>query len=166
MPPAEAAARKEEEEARRFRPAFRFAGGYQLGRAHGISANGARFRAGVGAQNDSSAHYAMLSALYGETEQGLRAWDIRLGWCGDFLRWKILRAGVDIEFGYLVVRRATLDARMWALGMGIGGHVGVDVFPFGPRDDHAITIEGRFDGHLHFGNALYWGPSILVGVRF
>jgi hypothetical protein len=131
-----------------------------------VTTNGGRFRGAVGAQTDSGAHYATISILYGSTEQGLRAWDLRFGWTGDFLRYKILRAGVDLEVGYMVVRRATIDARMWALGIGAGIHAGVDVFSWGFHDDHAITLDARLDGHFHFGNAPYWGPTLLAGLRF
>ena len=153
-------------EAKRVRAAFRGAAGFQYARLSGIPVTGARMRLGVGGQTDSGAHYGGLSVLYGSTENGLRTWDIRFGWTGDFIRAGIVRLGVDVEFGYLVVRRASVDERQWALGAGAGVHASVDLVPFGPRDDHAITLEGHFDGHLHFGNTFVWGPSILAGVRY
>jgi hypothetical protein len=160
------APKEDEAEGKKSRLSFRFNGGYQLGRLHSVPTNGGRFRAGVGAQTDSSAHYATISLLYGSTDQGLRAWDFRVGWQGDFLRYKILRAGVDVEAGYMFVRRVTEDRRIWAFGIGAGIHAGVDVFSWGPRDDHAITIDARLDGHIHFGTAPYWGPTLMAGLRF
>ena len=127
---------------------------------------GGRLRLGVGAQNDSTAFYAMGTILYGSTEEGLRTWDLRASISADLVRTGIFRFGPDLEMGYLVVRRATVDSRMWALGLGAGIHASLDVYPFGPRDDHAVFIEGKLDAHLHFGNALMWGPSVLAGVRY
>jgi hypothetical protein len=159
--------RGEEDPAAKLRLTMRGALGYQLAPVHGIPISGGRLRLGVGAQNDHSAHYAVLSFLYGGTEEGLRTWDARVGWMGDFLRTGIVRLGVDVEAGYLVVRRVTLDGdRMWALGLGGGVHGSLDLYSFGPRNDHALMLEGRFDIAFHFGPAFMWGPTLLVGFRY
>ncbi len=152
--------------ANEMRIALRGAGGFQYAKVHGVPITGARLRLGAGGQTDFGGHYAVLSILYGSTESDLRAWDVRVGWIGDFLRFSIFRLGLDAEVGYLVIRRASVDDRLWALGAGAGVHVSADVFSFGPRGDHAITVEGRFDGHLHFGPAFVWGPSVLAGFRY
>ena len=149
-----------------FRPTFKGAAGFQYAQVHGVPITGGRLRLGVGGQNDSSAFYAMLSMLYGSTEESLRTWDVRGTISADLLRVGLLRLGGDLEMGYLVVRRATVDSRMWALGLGAGIHASVDVYQFGPRDDHAIFVEGKLDAHLHFGSAFMWGPSVLAGVRY
>ncbi len=149
-----------------FRPTFKGAAGFQYAQVHGVPITGGRLRLGVGGQNDSSAFYAMLSMLYGSTEESLRTWDVRGAISADLLRVGILRLGGDLEMGYLVVRRATVDSRMWALGLGAGVHASLDAYPFGPNDDRAIFVEGKLDAHLHFGNAFMWGPSILAGVRY
>jgi hypothetical protein len=143
----------DEDPAKKVRLSLRGGLGYALQPLHGVPVSGGRLRLGVGGQTDSSAHYAMVSFLYGATEEGLRTWDARVGWTGDFYRTGILRLGVDVEMGYLFVRRATFDDRMWALGVG-------------PRNDHALTVEGRFDVHLHFGPAVMWGPTLLLGFRY
>ena len=157
---------EKEDPAKKARLAIRGGLGYQHAPVNGIPVNGGRLRLGIGAQTDSSAHYAMISALYGESEEGLRTWDVRVGWTGDFLRYGILRLGVDVEGGYLVVRRVTFDDRMWALGVGGGAHVGLDFYPWGERNDHALTVEGKFDVHLHFGPTVMWGPTLMVGFRY
>lgn len=149
-----------------FRPTFKGAAGFQYAQVHGVPINGGRLRLGAGAQNDASAFYAMLSMLYGSTEEGLRTWDLRGTISADLVRAGIFRLGGDLEMGYLVVRRATVDSRMWALGLGAGVHASLDVYPFGPRGDHAVFLEGKLDAHLHFGNAFMWGPSILAGIRY
>ncbi|MCW5836512.1 MAG: hypothetical protein KIS78_29200 [Labilithrix sp.] len=149
-----------------FRPTLKGSAGFQYAQAHGVPITGGRLRLGVGAQNDSSAYYAVLSVLYGGTAEGLRTWDVRGSISGDLLRTGILRLGLDLEMGYLVVRRVTVDSRMWALGLGAGVHASVDVYAFGPRDDHAVFLEGKLDAHLHFGNAFVWGPSVFVGIRY
>lgn len=157
---------EDEAKGRAFRPAFKGALGYQYAHVHGVPIQAGRLRLGVGGQNDTMAHYAMLSIMVGETEAERRAWDLRVGWSGDWRVVSILRLGLDAEVGYLFIRRVTIDERMYALGIGVGAHVGIDVLSWGPGDDHALTVEGRFEGHIHFGNADLWGPSILLGLRF
>lgn len=165
-PAAAPAPDDDEVKGRAFRPSFKGALGFEYAHVHGVPIEAGRLRLGVGGQNDVMAHYAMLSIMVGETEAGRRAWDVRIGWSGDARIATILRLGLDVELGYLFVRRATIDERMYALGIGAGAHVGVDALTWGPRDDHALTIEGRIEGHIHFGNAALWGPSILLGLRF
>lgn len=149
-----------------YRTTFKGAAGFQYAQVHGVPVTGGRLRLGVGAQNDARAFYAMATVLYGSTEEGRRTWDLRGSLSVDLLRLGILRLGGDLAMGYLVVRRATVDSRMWALGLGAGVHASIDAYRFGPHDDHAIFVEGRFDAHLHFGTAFMWGPSILGGIRY
>jgi len=140
--------------------------GWQYVRVHDVPITAAKVNLMFGAQNDWIAHYALLSFMIGSTEESRRAWDLRLGYMGDLLRWSVLRAGVGADAGYLVIRRVSYDDRAYAFGVGALFHVGVDLFPFGPRNDHALTIDGRFEAHIHFGNAAMWGPSILAGFRW
>lgn len=149
-----------------FRTTFKGSAGLQYAQVHGVPITGGRLRLGVGAQNDARAFYAMATMLLGSTEEGLRTWDLRGSLSADLLRLGILRLGGDLEMGYLVVRRATVDARMWALGLGAGVHASIDAYQFGARDDHAVFIEAKLDAHLHFGTAFMWGPSILGGIRY
>lgn len=158
--------KEKEDEGKTLRLAGRGEGGFQYSRLYGVPITGARGRIGIGAQNDSTANYATLSVLYGATENDLRTWDVRVGWQGDLLRFGVVRLGLDVEFGYLFIRRATFDNRMFTLGAGAGVHAGVDLFPFGPRNDHAVTAQVRFDTSLHFGGAFVWGPAVLVGFRY
>jgi len=158
--------KSDEEIGRTFRPSGLVEGGYQYQQIHGVPITGGRLRLGVGGQNDSQAHYAVLSILYGSTEESLRSYDVRLGWNGDFLRKSIFRLGGQVELGYLWIKRTTIDKRMWALGIGGGIHASADVLQFGARDDHALYVEGRFDVHAHFGPAFIWAPSLLVGFRY
>ncbi|MBX3228657.1 MAG: hypothetical protein KIT84_08395 [Labilithrix sp.] len=164
--PASAPPQSEEDAAKKHRLSFRGAGGFQYQQVNGIPVTGARVRLGVGSQTDTIAHYGGISVLYGATENDLRTWDVRLGYTGDLLRMGVLRLGGTAETGYLFIRRATIDKRMYALGIGAGVHLGVDLFPFGPRNDHAVTAEARFDAHLHFGSVFVWGPSVLLGFRY
>jgi hypothetical protein len=148
------------------RSSFRGAGGFQAAWVDGVPITAARLRLGAGRQNDFVGYYATVSAFYGTTQNGLRTWDLRAGFSGDLLRLEIVRLGIDTEAGYLVIRRASIDSHLWALGLGVGVHASVDVFPFGPRADHAIFLEGRCDAYLHFGGAFMWGPTLLVGLRY
>ncbi|MBX3219721.1 MAG: hypothetical protein KF795_04325 [Labilithrix sp.] len=165
-PPAESQPVAPRVTGKEYRPSLKGSAGFQYAQAHGVPITGGRMRLGVGGQNDTSAFYAVLSMLYGSTAEGLRTWDVRGSISGDLLRTGILRLGIDVEMGYLVVRRVTVDSRMWALGLGAGVHASVDVYQFGPRDDHAIFLEGKLDAHLHFGSAFMWGPSVLAGIRY
>jgi hypothetical protein len=156
----------DEAQGKRLRTSFRAEGGFQYAQLYGVPITGAGVRFGAGSQTDSYAHYGTISFLYGSTENDLRTWDLRIGYTGDFFRYKILRLGLDVAMGYLFIHRASTDERMWALGAGAGAHVGVDLFPFGPRGDHAVTAQARFDASLHFGGAFLWGPTFLVGFRY
>jgi hypothetical protein len=162
-PPAPA---QKEDDGQKARTSFRAEGGFQYSQLFGVPRTGARLRFGAGAQNDSFAHYATISVLYGGTENDLRTWDFRLGYTGDFLRVSILRLGLDAEMGYLFIHRASADERMFALGAGAGAHAGFDIVAFGPHDDHAVTAQARFDASLHFGGAFVWGPAVLIGFRY
>jgi hypothetical protein len=148
------------------RTAFRAAAGIAYERVSSVPVTGGLLRLAVGGQNDFVGHYASLSIMTGLTENGLRTWDVRVGWTGDLLRADRVRLGMDADLGYLVIRRATVDSRMWALGAGVGIHASADLYTFGPRDAHAITLEGRLDGRLYFGGATTWGPSLLGGIRY
>jgi hypothetical protein len=140
--------------------------GYQYARLHSVPINAGRFRLGVGAQNDAQAHYFTFSSFVGATETERRVWDLRVGYEGELRLVGIVRLGLGLEAGYVVVRRASIDERMWALGVGAQAHVGVDAVTWGPRDDHALYVEARIEGHIHFGNADMWGPTLSVGLRF
>jgi hypothetical protein len=155
-----------EDEGKSARTSVRVEGGFQYSQLFGVPITGARVRIGAGAQTDSFAHYGTVSVLYGGTENDLRTWDFRVGYTGDFLRVSILRLGLDAEMGYLVIHRASLDERMFALGVGAGAHAGLDIVAFGPHGDHAVTAQARFDASLHFGGAFVWGPAVLIGFRY
>lgn len=155
-----------EDEGDRRRTSFRAEGGFQYAQVYAVPITGARVRLGIGTQSDKYASYGTFSVLYGGTESGLRTWDFHFGYTGDFLKVSILRLGLDADIGYLVIHRASLNDRMFALGAGAGAHAGFDLFAFGPHDDHAVTAQARFDASLHFGGAFVWGPAVLVGFRY
>jgi hypothetical protein len=157
---------QEEAKLKEFKPAIKAQLGYQYARLHSVPINAGRFRLGVGAQNDVQAHYFTFSSFVGATETDRRVWDLRVGYEGELRLAGILRLGLGLETGYVFVRRASIDERMWALGIGAQAHVGVDAVAWGPRDDHALYVEARIEGHIHWGNADMWGPTLSVGVRF
>jgi hypothetical protein len=157
---------QEEAKLREFKPAIKAQLGYQYARMYGIPIQAGRFRLGVGAQNDVQAHYFTFSSFIGATETERRIWDLRVGYEGELRLVGILRLGLGLEMGYVFVRRASIDERMWALGIGAQAHVGLDAVTWGPRDDHALYVEARIEAHIHFGNADMWGPTLSVGVRF
>lgn len=165
-PPPAANAAQDEAKLKEFKPSIKAQLGYQHARMYGVASNGGRFRLGVGAQNDVQAHFFTFSSMIGATETDRRIWDLRVGYSGELRLVGILRLGLGVETGYVFVRRATVDERMWALGIGVEAHVGVDAITWGARDDHALYLEARIEGHIHFGNADMWGPTLSVGVRF
>jgi len=165
VPPPDKEA-QEEEKAHRHSASAKLGVGYEYARLWGVPLNAGRLRTGVGAQNDFSGHYMMVSILVGETENGRRVWDARLGYANDFAVLSVLRLGIELELGYLVLHRATLDSRQWAMGVGAGAHVVFDAIQFGERNRSALYIEGRFEGHVHFGGGVLWGPTISLGLRF
>jgi hypothetical protein len=149
-----------------FKPALKVQLGYQYARMYGIPISAGRLRLGVGAQNDVQAHYFTFSSMVGATETDRRVWDLRVGYEGELRLVGIVRLGLGLETGYVFVRRASIDERMWALGIGAQAHVGVDAITWGPRDDHALYLEARIEGHIHWGNADMWGPTLSLGFRF
>lgn len=157
---------EEERKGSRARPMFKAQLGFQYSRLFGVPIIGGRGRFGIGAQTDTQAHYLVISSMIGETETGRRMWDLRFGYGGELRLVSILRVGLGAEIGYVFVRRASIDERMWALGVGAEAHVGIDALTWGPRDDHALYFEARIEGHIHFGNADMWGPTISAGLRF
>lgn len=157
--------RSDAELGRARRTSFRGAAGYEYARIGGVPIQGARVRLGLGQQNDSAAHYGALSIFYGSTENHLNTWDVRLGWTLDLLRYGPLRLGFDAELGYVTIRRTALPDRLWSIGVGGGGHASIDLLSFGPRNDHAITAEARFDVYLHL-YAWMWGPTLMFGFRY
>jgi hypothetical protein len=174
------APREPREEAARLRPSYKAELGYQYAQVHGVPINAGRLSLFFGGQNDSQTHYGFATVMVGETREHRRTWDLRAGYSGDFLRAGILRAGLYAQMGYLVVRRVTLDSRAYAVGVGAGVHAGIDVITFGGETicsktksnecvkvaEHALTLDARFDGNIHFGNAFQWGPSVLLGFRW
>jgi len=156
----------EEAKGRRARAMFKVQLGFQYSRLHSVPIVGGRMRFGVGAQTDTQAHYFVFSSMIGETETERRAWDLRIGYGGDMRFATIARIGVGLELGYVFVRRASIDERQWALGIGADVHLGIDALTWGPHEDHALFFEARIEGHLHFGNADMWGPTLSAGIRF
>jgi hypothetical protein len=122
-------------------------------------------RLGFGAENKWMGHYGSLGFTWGETSQHLRTYDLMLGYGLDF-RISIVRLGVGAELGYLWVRRASVDSRMFALGIGAWGHAGIDIVQFGPNERFGFYVDARLSGSIHYTNALLWGPSLMLGVRF
>jgi hypothetical protein len=150
----------------KIKPSFRGQLGYQYTHMFGVPINAGRLRLGVGLQNDDMGHYMTFSSMVGETETGRRAWDLRVGYEGELRLAGIVRLGAGLEIGYVFVRRASIDERQWALGIGAHVHGSVDALTWGFRDDHALYVDARIEGHIHFGNADLWGPTLSIGVRF
>lgn len=165
-PPSSGPNPDEEAKLAKIKPSFRGQLGYQYTHMYGVPINAGRLRLGVGLQNDSMGHYLTASSMVGETETGRRAWDLRVGYEGELRLAGIVRLGAGLEIGYVFIRRASIDERMWALGIGAHVHGSVDALSWGFRDDHALYIDARIEGHIHFGNADLWGPTLSVGLRF
>jgi hypothetical protein len=149
----------------KYYPSVKLEAGYSLRKLDDFGVSGLDLRGGVGAENKYIGHYFSLGFLYGSTSQSLRTYSLMGGYNLDF-RISIVRVGAGVEFGYLWVRRASVDARMFALGIGAYGHGGVDIVQFGPGERFGLYVDGRIQGSVHYTNALLWGPSIVVGVRF
>jgi hypothetical protein len=158
-------AREDEDREERPKPSLKIEAGPGLRKLHGITVLGADMRLAVGAQNNRLGHYAAFSFLYGSTEHTLRTWSMMLGYNLD-VRVSIVRLGLGLEGGALVVRRASLDNRMYSWGGGIFGHVGVDIADLGRNGHDALYVDLRLAGSLHYGGVGFWGPSLSLGVRF
>lgn len=165
-PPAPRKAEDDEDEGRQ-RTSLKLELGAAYRRVHGIEAGGGAFIVGAGMQNNRFGHYATFNFFYGATDLSLRTTGIFGGYNFD-VRAGIVRLGIGIEGGYVMIRRASLDKRLYAAGAGGFGHVGVDLVTFGDRkdkDEGALYLDLRLSGTLHAGNAGFWGPSIALGFR-
>jgi hypothetical protein len=136
-----------------------------LRRFFDMSLYGGDLRFGVGSQRREIGHYFEFSLFYGDTEYGLRAYDVFLGYGFD-AKIDIVHLGLGVEGGYLFIRRASLDDRMWALGIGAHLHAGIDLIKLGHDGEDALYLDLRLSGSLHMGGGALWGPSALVGFRF
>jgi hypothetical protein len=131
----------------------------------GLNVAGGDLRLGVGPQNNRLGHYAMVDFFYGATENSLRTWSVMIGYNLD-VRVNIVRLGLGLEGGALVVRRASLDKRMYSWGGGAYLHAGADIVSFGRNGYDALYVDVRFGGSLHYGGVGFWGPSLMLGFRF
>lgn len=166
-PPPPPRRTEDDEDEGRQRTSLKIELGAAYRRVHGIEVGGGAFIVGAGAQNNRFGHYATFNLFYGATDLALRTTGIFGGYNFD-VRAGIVRLGLGIEGGYLIIRRASLDKRLYALGAGGFGHIGVDVVTFGDRkdkDEGALYLDVRLSGTLHAGNAGFWGPSIALGFR-
>jgi hypothetical protein len=146
------------------RPSIKLEVGAAYRRLLGLSVAGADFRFGFGSQTNRMGHYVMVDFFYGATESSLRTWTAMLGYNLD-VRLGIVRLGLGFEGGALVVRRASLDKRMYSWGGGAYLHVGADIAQFGRNGSDAFYVDVRFGGSLHYGGVGFWGPSLMVGLR-
>lgn len=139
--------------------------GYTLRWLHAVGAQGLDLRLGVGGRSADFAHHASFALFYGATEAGLRAYDFKLGYNGDARVAGPFWLGLGVELGYVWVRRATVDARMYTFGVGGYAHALVELFQFGERDRSSLHLGARMTGGIHFGSAALWGPSVFLGMR-
>jgi hypothetical protein len=149
----------------RERPSFKLELGATARQVHGLALTGGDGRIGFGAQSRTIAHYAGIGFFYGGTEHGLRSYALMFGW-GMEGRFERFRVGIGAEAGWLFVRRATLNKRMYALGIGAWVQATFDLVKMGRHEDGAFYAGVRLAGSLHYGEAGFWGPSVLAGLRF
>jgi hypothetical protein len=171
-PSAPAAAKTDEEEGRTYRFAAKGQAGYELGVMYARPIHSARFRLGLGRQNDNYSQFVIIDGRYGQTPNGLGTWDIRLGGEVDLYRSGILRIGLGAASGLLILKRATTPSGALigsndavALTIGMDVHAGADLVRWGPRNDHALTIDARLDLHVFF-TGYYVAPGVVLGLRY
>ncbi|MEZ4258450.1 MAG: hypothetical protein R3B36_05255 [Polyangiaceae bacterium] len=147
------------------KPSLKLELGGSLRRLHDFGVTGLDWRFGVGAQNKAFGHYATVGGLWGATSERLRTCSVMAGYNFDFRFVEVLRLGVGLELGYLWVRRASVDTRMFALGAGGYFHLSADLAPLDKEGRRALYVDVRMQASIHYEDAVYWGPSALVGLR-
>jgi hypothetical protein len=155
----------EDEDIDKYYPSVKLEAGGTIRKLDGFGVTALDLRAGVGAENKSVGHYFSLGYMWGSTSESLRTYSLMLGYNLDF-RIFIVRLGAGLEAGYLWVRRASVDSRMFALGVGAYVHGGADIVQFGPQNRFGLYVDARLQGDIHYTNTNIWGPSLVVGVRF
>src|SRR5262249_31700131 len=155
----------EEPDISEFHPSFNMEAGGTLKKPDDFGVTARDLRGAVGAENAWVGHYFTIGFVWGATSENLRTYDLMLGYNLDF-RISIVRLGAGIETGYLWVRRASVDSRMFALGIGAYGHGGIDIVQFGPNERFGFYVHARFSGSITYTNPALWGPSLMRGVRY
>jgi hypothetical protein len=155
----------EEPNVNEFHPSFKLEIGGTLKKLDDFGVTALDLRGAVGAENKWIGHYLAIGFIWGATSENLRTYDLMIGYNLDF-RISIVRLGAGFELGYLWVRRASVDSRMFALGIGAYGHGGIDIVQFGPNERFGFYVDARFSGSIHYTNTTLWGPSLMLGVRY
>ena len=128
-------------------------------------------RLGVGVQGAQAS--ALVIADFGVGTLGasnLRATSGSLGVEAMIRALPFLRLGGGPRLGYLNVSRVTSGSPMEAFSIGVFASAKIDLYDFGPRDDHGVFMGARFDADLYGGNGagspLVWGPELFAGFRY
>lgn len=133
-------------------------------RLYGFGVYGLDGRAGVGSRGGTTGHFGSVGFFWGETSEHLRTYSVTAGY--DFeLYVAPLRFGVGVEGALLWVRRASVDARLFAPGIGAFVHGGLDLVKLGRRHG-AMYLDVRLQGAIFIDNAPLWGPTLSLGFRF
>lgn len=133
-------------------------------RLYGFGVYGIDGRIGVGARGSTLGHFGSIGFFWGETSERLRTYSVTAGY--DFeLYVGPGHFGFGIEGGLLWVRRASVDARLFAPGIGASVHAGLDLVKLGRRHA-AMYLDLRLQGALYIDDAPFWGPTLSVGFRF
>jgi len=155
----------EEVERLRYRTSFRGQVGYELGLMYGVALHSARFRAGIGSQNDAGGRYFVLDGRYGQTSSGLTTWDFRIGGEIDAIKSGRGHFGLGAAGGVIGIVRESNGRTLIVPTIGMYGHGGVDLAQWGPRNDHALSLDLRLDAHVFF-TGYYFGPGIVLGLKY
>lgn len=128
-------------------------------------------RLGIGVQNNEIG--ALVIADYGIGSLGTPGLHTSTGSLGFEVLYRALsfvRLGGGARLGYLSVSRVTNQSPMEALSVGAFLSAKVDVYDFGPRDDHGAYLGGRIDMDTYQGNGqggpFIWGPQLFAGFRY
>jgi hypothetical protein len=119
----------------------------------------------LGAQRQHFAFYVLAEAEGGDTSRGLGTNHESLG---SELQWRVLpfwRVGGGAYLERLEIHRITMSTTLVGVGFGAFLSTELDVYRFGPRDDHAVFLGVRAsdDG---LGEQALLEARALLGFRY
>jgi hypothetical protein len=135
-------------------------------RIYGFDAIAMDGRFGVGARNRKIGHYFVGGFFWGEMTEHLRTYSVMFGYNLEIYPVDPIRLGFGIEPGFLWIRRASYDSRLFAPGIEVFVHGGADLIKLGQNGYHAMYIDLRLQAGLYIDNAPMWGPTLSLGFRF
>jgi hypothetical protein len=140
--------------------------GADLHRVYDVPIYGGELLLGIGSEHPDFAVRLTLGAMFGETDTGLRATELRLGATFEGRPNDWFRVGLDLHALYFNLARATTTDDFWALGPGVRPYL---AFTLVDWDEGSLYATAGFEAAWLGGDGagtILWGPSVALGLHF